>query len=111
MNKHDLLEGLDADQRAELGDLHELETQLSAYDVPEPNSAALLKRLKPMITQPVQQRQIGLHYWLWLARSQLSLLDRSFWWSSTLLVALGVVLCAASNGAAAILYALLSPML
>jgi hypothetical protein len=111
MNKHDLWEGLDADQQAELGDLHELEAQFNSYDIPEPDSAALLKRLKPMIAQPVPQRQIGIHYWLWLARSQLSLVDRNFWWSSTLLVVLGVILCAASNGAAAILYALLSPML
>lgn len=114
MNEKDLTEGMDAQQGEELGDLRGVEKLLMSYEAPEPDRSALLQRLKPLLApEPIAAHPplFGIHYWLWLARSQISLLDGPFWWASGLLLGLGILLCTASGGAAAVAFALVSPAL
>lgn len=115
MNNPPLSSGLDPEQQSDLGDLSHVEALLHAYETPEPDSDHLLASLQAVIKQqntlipPLTPR--SLRDRLRLAHMQLSLVGSAFWWASGLLLGLGLVLLAVSEGSIAGLYALASPVL
>ncbi len=114
MNNHPLSSGLDPEQQTELGDLSPVEALLHAYDTPEPDSEHLLASLQVVIRQ--QDALIpswtprSLRDRLRLAHMQVSLVGSAFWWASALMLGLGLVLLAVSDGTIAGLYALVAPI-
>lgn len=114
MNNHPLSSGLDPDQQTDLGDLSPVEALLNAYDTPKPDSDRLLASLQAVI----QQQEVlipsptprSLRDRLRLAHMQVSLVGSAFWWASALMLGLGLVLLAVSEGAIAGLYALAAPI-
>lgn len=115
MNKHNLTSGLDPEQQTELGDLCQIEAALQAYESPEPDTERLLVGLQPLMPQPDIPRPDPVskdwRYRLRLAHMQLSLVDGTFWWMSSLLLGLGILLLIASGGVIAGFFALISPVL
>lgn len=109
MNKQRLLSELEPEQIDALGDLSELEAQLNAYSVPEPDTAALLARLTApkATTSPI----LDWRGWLRLARTQMLLLNVRFWIATLISVVLGILLVTAYGGAMLTIYALGSPVL
>lgn len=114
MNKLPLSSDLDPEQQTELGDLRPLERALEAYTTPEPDSGSLLAKLQMIVQQqePTVPPVIKDWQYRWqLVQMQLSLIDSTFWWTSALLLGLGIALLFASGGAIAGLFALISPVL
>lgn len=106
MNNHTLSSGLDPEQQTDLGDLSPVEALLTAYTTPEPDTDRLLASLQAVIQQPPRTLRDRLR----LAHMQVSLVGSAFWWASALVLGLGLVLLAVSEGTIAGLYALVSPI-
>jgi hypothetical protein len=103
-----LSDELDAAQQHELGDLSNLVEQLSAYDISEPDSAALMTQLTPLLRQPLHVR---VRQWFSLAWAQIALLEPSFLTASLLLFGFGAVLSILDGRSLAEWFILLSPVL
>lgn len=109
MNNNRLLSELDPEQIDALGDLSDIEAQLSTYASPEPDTAALLARLTSLkAASPPILDGWG---WLRLARTQTLLLSTRFWIATLFIIALGILLVTAYGGTMLTIYALGSPVL
>jgi hypothetical protein len=107
---------LPPEARDELGDLQAVFGRLRQYDTAEPDRARLLSTLVPLLVKPAENLTTtlprrGMREWLRLAWAQLMLLEAPFWWSSLLIIVIGVVLGVRFSGAEGTLaLLLLSPL-
>ena len=116
MIEHDL----SPEERAELGDVQPLIARLEQYAVAEPDTGRLLAAITPLLEKqrtelplpvPMFPRR-GVRDWLRLAWAQMSLLEAPFWWSSGLVMLIGVLLSIGVGGAEATLcLVVLSPLI
>lgn len=118
----DLTDGLAPGERAELGDLGRVAARLAGYVAPRPapeETEALLAALRPLVaerapwpTRTPAPALAGLRHLLSLAWSQTTLLEPAFWWSSGLLLLLGlVVVLLDPQGPLPVAFLLASPVL
>lgn len=110
MNESRLTQGLDTDERALLGDLDTLEAHLADYEIPEPDTAALLAHLLPA-SATVTPVLPAWRHWLQLAEIQISLFNLRFWLATLLMFALGLLLIVTYGSGMLILCAVCSPVL
>lgn len=127
---HDLRD-FELKERAELGNLHPLAEKLAHYDVAAPDSTRLLAALEGIAPAPqnsisyieesgleaeakveIKSPYGAISHWLRLAQAQTSLLETPFWWASGLLILVGALIGANTNGGiTAALFALFAPLL
>lgn len=122
MEKNDpagfLVEGLDASQQKELGDLKAVTKQLSAWQVPEPTleeRAALVKSLGKQMPE-TDAFQTGPHFdiggWVSLIFAQASLFEREFWYACGAMMLITLIGGALAGNAVLSLFTLIvSPLL
>jgi hypothetical protein len=109
-----MMDGMESQQQADLGDLSEVEALLSGYDAPQPAASdtdRLLLNLEPFLNADKHtSRQSGFRNWRRLARSQAGLLETPFWLASVFVFVLGLGLALLDGeGALALLFVFLSP--
>ncbi|MFZ5814301.1 MAG: hypothetical protein ACOY93_03245 [Bacillota bacterium] len=120
---------LSPEEQRELGDLTGVGRSLAGYVAPEPSAAEtarLLAHLRPLVAAraavggsveaeehlPEPPPDEGALHWLRLTWSQTTVLEPAFWWASSLLLGLGLLLGVLDRqGILASLFALSSPVL
>ena len=78
-----LVDGLDANQQKELGDLNAVEKQLASWQIPEPTDAeksALVKKLTAQLPATDNPR-FGVKGWVRLTLAQARLFEVEFWYA------------------------------
>jgi hypothetical protein len=110
---HFLLEGLDASQREELGDLEAVTKRLASMQITEPTQAeqsALMNSLKANLIQTGGSR-FGIKAWLRLALAQARLFEVEFWYACAGMMLFTLLTGAlVGNGALSLFTLMVSPL-
>jgi hypothetical protein len=111
-----LVEGLDPNQQAAIGNLEHVEAFLDRAPAPDSTPSQRLKLLAvlesalPPAASPGLARTLAA--WLKIARSQAVLLETPFWWSNGIILLLGLLVTLLDGGSGlALILLVLSPVL